>query len=133
MIVWLLLGVVLAGLNIGIAQSFRRDTQVRVFAVFLFLAAVIYLVFGAFHDVQWVALEGAGVVLFSLLAWVGMRRPIVLAVGWLLHAAWDGGLHLALEQPVVGPWLPLLCLPYDGILAGYLAFIALRRSPEVNQ
>ena len=130
--IWLLLGVVLAGLNIGIAQSFRRDTQVRIFAVFLFLAAVIYLVFGAFHGVRWVVLEGAGVVLFSLLAWGGVRQPMVLAVGWLLHAAWDGGLHLALEQPVVGPWLPLLCLPYDGMLAGYLAFIGLRRSREVN-
>ena len=33
-------------------------------------------------------------------------------------------MHLAMEQPVIGPWLPLLCLPFDLIVATYLVYEA---------
>ena len=49
----------------------------------------------------------------------------MLAAGWLLHLGWDTGLHLAIEQPVVGRWLPLLCIPIDLMVAVYLALAAL--------
>ena len=67
-------------------------------------------------------MEGAGFALFSLLAWGGLRWPRLLALGWFLHAGWDGGLHLALEQPVIGPWLPLMCVPFDLMVSAYLAY-----------
>ena len=119
---WLLAGALFGGLTIGFARRLSWRNQVRLFAVYLFLAGAIYLAFGAFHGPRWIALEGAGFVLFSLLAWAGLRRPVLLALGWFLHVGWDGGLHLALEQPVIGPWLPLLCLPFDLLVAAYLAY-----------
>ncbi|MXY16811.1 MAG: hypothetical protein F4057_10555 [Acidobacteria bacterium] len=119
---WLVFGALGAGLFIGLARRLSWRNEVRVFAVCLFLAGAIYLAFGAFHGPRWIALEGAGFVLFSLLAWAGLRRPALLALGWFLHVGWDGGLHLALEQPVIGPWLPLLCLPFDLLVAAYLAY-----------
>ena len=118
---WLLAGALFGVLWIGLARRLSWRNQVRLFAVTLFLAGVIYLAFGAFHGPRWIALEGAGFVLFTLLAWAGLRQPWLLALGWLLHAGWDGILHLALEQPVIGPWLPLLCLPFDLMVAAYLA------------
>ena len=123
---WLLLGALLGGLNIGFDRRLRRRGEVRLFAVYLFLAGVIYAASAALSGAgaRWTATEGAGLVLFTLLAWLGLRRPAVLATGWLLHAVWDGGLHLALEQPVIGPWLPLLCLPFDLMVAAWLARVA---------
>lgn len=109
------------GLWIGIARRLRWGNQVRFFAVSLVLAGAFYLALGTFQGPRWIALEGTGFVLYSSLAYVGLRRPRVLALGWLLHVAWDSGLHLALEQPVVGPWLPLLCLPFDVMVAAYVA------------
>lgn len=121
---WLLFGTLAGVFIIGVARRLRWPTQIRLFAVYLALAGAIYLAFGAFHGPRWIAIEGAGFVLFALLAWGGLRRPMLLALGWLLHAGWDGGLHLALEQPVIGRWLPLLCLPFDGLVAAYLAYAA---------
>ena len=126
---WLVLGTLGGFLFIGIARRLRWRTQVRFFAVILFLAGVIYLAFGAFHGPRWIAVEGAGLVLFSTLAAAGLRWPLVLAAGWLLHMGWDAGLHLALEQPVIGQWLPLICIPFDVMVAAYLAFAAAAREP----
>ena len=119
---WLLLGALAAVLVIGFARRLHWRNQVRLFALYLFLAGAIYQAFGAFHGLPWIAVEGAGFLLFSLLAWAGLRQPRLLALGWLLHVGWDGGLHLAIEQPVIGPWLPLLCLPFDTLVAAYLAY-----------
>ena len=121
---WLLLGALSGVLVIGFARCLQWRNQVRLFALYLFLAGAIYQAFGAFHGLPWIAVEGAGFLLFSLLAWAGLRRPRVLALGWLLHMGWDAGLHLAMEQPVIGPWLPLLCIPYDVMVAAYLAYAA---------
>lgn len=123
---WLLLGTLLGGLNIGFDRRLRRRGEVRLFAVYLFLAGVIYAASAALTGAgaRWTATEGAGLILFTLLAWFGLERPGVLAIGWLLHAAWDGGLHLAIEQPVIGSWLPLLCLPFDLMVAAWLARVA---------
>ncbi len=137
---WLLLGALLGGLSIGFARRLRRRDQIRLFAVWLLLAGVIYAACAALQGAgtRWLAIEGAGLALFALLAWYGLRRPAVLALGWLLHVAWDAGLHLAIEQPVIGPWLPLLCIPFDLMVAAWLAVApsssgsrsARRRRPE---
>ena len=115
MIFWPLFGVALGVLTVGIVRCLRRAIRLRALAGLLVFAASLYVMFGSFH-----ALESAGLVIFSLFAAVGLRRPGVLALGWLLHAGWDGALHLALDQPTVGVWLPLFCLPYDVIVGAYL-------------
>ena len=126
MIVWLSLGALLGGLFIGFARRLAWRNQVRFFAACLFLGAVAYPSFAAFQgEAHWIALESAGAALFILLAWIGLRHPLVLALGWLVHLAWDVGLHLAIEQPVVGAWLPQLCIPFDALVAAYLAYATL--------
>lgn len=120
---WLLIGALLGGLSIGFARRLRQRDQIRFFAVCLLLAGVFYAACAALQGAgtRWLAIEGAGLALFALLAWSGLRRPAVLAFGWLLHVAWDAGLHLAIEQPVIGLWLPLLCIPFDLMVAAWLA------------
>lgn len=125
---WLLFGVVLGGLFIGFARRLQWRNQVRFFAAGLVIAGAIYLVFGAFHGPRWIGLEGMGFVLYATLAFAGLRRPRLLALGWLLHVGWDAGLHLLLDQPVIGPWLPLLCLPFDTMVAAYLTWADRRQS-----
>ena len=119
---WLLPGVVLAGLLIGFARRLPWRAQIRLFAACLVATAAAYLVFGALQGPRWAGVEGIGFVLYSALAYAGLRRPPLLALGWLLHVGWDAGLHLAFDQPVIGPWLPLACLPFDCMVAAYLSY-----------
>ena len=74
---WLLLGALSGVLVIGFARRLQWRNQVRLFALYLFLAGAIYQAFGAFHGLPWVAVEGAGFLLFSLLAWGGSAAAVV--------------------------------------------------------
>ena len=129
---WVVLGASLGGLFIGIGGRLSWRTEVRFFAVSLFLAGAIYFGFGLAQGPPWIALEGAGLVLFTGLAFAGLQRPSALALGWYLHVGWDVGLHLLMEQPVIGIWLPLLCLPFDLMVASYLARKSTRRLDRVE-
>ncbi len=99
MFLWLSLGAILGALFIRFARSRSPNGQLRFFAVGLVVAAVIYVGFALADGVEWIALEAAGVVLFVLLAYAGLRHsPLLLALGWTVHVGWDAGLHLARPQ-----------------------------------
>ena len=86
MFLWLSVGAILGALFIRFARSRSPDGQLRVFAVGLVVAAVIYVGFALADGVEWIALEAAGVGLFVLLAYAGLRRsPLLLALGSTLH------------------------------------------------
>ena len=114
MFLWLTVGAILGALFIRFARSRSPDGQLRVFAVGLVVAAVIYVGFALADGVEWMALEAAGVGLFVLLAYAGLRRsPLLLALGWTVHVGWDVGLHLARQQVVVPAWYPSVCISFD--------------------
>ena len=124
---WLLSGVLLGGLLIGLARRLRWRDQVRFFAACWSLRARSTWSSARCHGPRWTALEAMGFLLYSALALAGLRRPRLLALGWLLHVARGTGLHLALDQPVIGSWLPLACLPFDCMVAAYLAYAERRQ------
>ncbi|MCH8247868.1 MAG: hypothetical protein IH951_15895 [Bacteroidetes bacterium] len=79
--------------------------------------------FALADGVEWIALEAAGVGLFVLLAYAGLRHsPLLLALGWTVHVGWDVGLHLARQQVVVPAWYPSACISFDLLVAGYVVW-----------
>lgn len=111
----------LLGAGFGLAARARAPTgEVRVLAVGLAVAALIYVGFAAAGAAQgrWVLVESAGLAAFAVLAWLGVRRsPMWVVAGWLLHVAWDVGLHRAGQTPFVPSWYPPLCVGFDLVVA----------------
>ena len=100
-------------------------------AIYLFLAAAIYVAF-ALREAGWMRLELAGLVGYTALAWYGVRRPRLLALGWLLHAGWDAILHAGAPETLVPGWYRWACLGFDVVAAIHLARLgALRRSTRM--
>jgi hypothetical protein len=126
---WLLLGLVLGAALIVLA---RATGERRTFAYGLVVAALIYVGFAVFGGagVRWLALETLGVGLYSALAALGLYRTSWwLAVGWLVHPAWDAGLHLLGGGSEFAPqWYAVACISFDVLVAGYIAVRAWRRS-----
>ncbi len=91
-------------------------------AFYLFLAAAIYVAF-ALREAGWMRLELAGLVGYSALAWYGVRRPRLLALGWLLHAGWDAILHAGAPETLVPGWYRWACLGFDFVAAIHLSRI----------
>jgi hypothetical protein len=122
MLIPVILGAVLGGLFVILANRRGRRTEATLFAIGLFVAALIYLALALARDGgRWLATESAGVAIFGTLAWLGMRSsPWWLALGWLGHVAWDVGLHLDQVQPIAPRWYPLLCVGFDLIVAGFV-------------
>jgi hypothetical protein len=122
MLIPILLGAVLGGLFVLVAHRSGRTAEARLLAFGLVIAALIYVGLalpGA--DRRWLTLEVAGLAVFGVFAWLGVRASLWwLALGWLAHVAWDVGLHLERTQTVVAPWYPLLCVGFDLIVAGFL-------------
>ena len=60
------------------------------FALFLIAIAGFYLAFTAYfeQDGAW-HVETGGVILFAVFGLLGIRIPVVLIVGYLLHGVWD--------------------------------------------
>jgi hypothetical protein len=119
----LLLGLVSGCLFIALARGLGRERELRLYAAGLFIAALIYLGFALSGATPlWLALELGGLVLFALLALLGLKiSASILAPGWALHAAWDVGLHKLLDVVFVPDWYLFVCAGFDLLLAGYIA------------
>lgn len=121
-------GLVLALLSIASTRSLGRRLvpndsrrfELASWAFYLFLAAAIYVVF-ALREAGWMRLELAGLVGYTALAWFGVRRPRLLALGWLLHAGWDAIVHADAPGTLVPDWYRWACLGYDFVAAVHLA------------
>lgn len=122
---WLGLGVMAAAAVVFYARRGGRARESRVFAVGLAVAAGLYVAFALVGGAgpAWIGVEAAGFAAFALLAWAGHRwSGWILAAGWILHVAWDVGLHLVTARPFVGTWYPNLCITFDLAVAGYVAW-----------
>ena len=119
----LLSGVAACGALIMLARNLSPERELRLYALSLVIAALIYVGFilrGA--PLSWIALELAGVVLFTLLALPGAKvSAFLLAFAWAAHAAWDVILHKFLNVAFVPDWYPFVCVGFDLLMAGYIA------------
>src|SRR5689334_6093845 len=94
---WLFLGLVVGLVFISFTRRFGEQVERRILAVGLIAAALLYAILAAVSDAPgWIAVELAGVLIFSAMAELGLKRSILwLMVGWAAHPFWDAGLHLA--------------------------------------
>lgn len=105
------------------APNDPRRLELVLWASYLCLAAAIYVAF-ALREAGWMRLELAGLAAYSALAWYGVRRPRLLALGWFLHAGWDAILHAGAPDTLVPGWYRWACLGFDVVAAIHLARIA---------
>lgn len=91
----------------------------RAFAYGLIAAAAIYVVFAAIAgDVRAVLAELVGLLAFSAVAWIGIRRSAnVLALGWVAHVAWDVLFHPMSHSGYAPWWYPAACIGFDLVVA----------------
>lgn len=123
MLIPIVLGAVLGVSFVLGARAWTRGTGRLPLVVGLLVTALIYVGFAlaAEDRNRSLVVEAFGVVLFGLLAWLGLRRSLWwLSVGWLGHVAWDVGLHLDRTLAAVPAWYPLFCVGFDLVVAGYL-------------
>jgi len=116
-------GVVLA---LGLAWAVSRlaiGYEHYVYAVGLFGAAVVYLVFAIAGGASSTRLlvELGGVAFFGAYAYLAVgASPLLLGIGWGLHMLWDAGPHGVLAPGFAPIWYPGLCAGFDLALAAYL-------------
>jgi hypothetical protein len=129
----LLLGAISCLVLILLARRLSPKHELRLYAIALIIAALIYVGFTARGaTLSWLVLELTGLMVFTLLALLGLKiSALMLAFAWALHAAWDVLLHKLFDVAFVPDWYPLTCLSFDLLLAGYLAgqaFLPVKRA-----
>ena len=132
----LLLGAALSLALVVLARTYLPRREMRVYAVGLVIAALIYVGFGVAGGAgaQWLALESLGPLLYGAAAWGGLRgRPWLLAAGWAGHVAWDVPFHLSgAWAEYTPPWYPWLCVSFDLIMAGAVLASGGRRAADLR-
>jgi hypothetical protein len=109
------------------ARRLGQKRELRIYAIGLVSAALIYVGFAVFGgaSISWLVLELGGLALFSLVAIVGLRINVwALVLGWVAHVVWDVSLHKVSELEFVPKWYPIFCVGFDVLLAGYIAMRA---------
>lgn len=121
--IWLLIGILLAGLFLWGARSRGPQREPTILAFGLIVAAIIYIGFAlVWGNPQWVAIEIAGLLLYTLFVLLAWRHNLIwLALGWAAHPLWDIGLHWLGQGHTVAPeWYIFACLSFDLLVAGYM-------------
>lgn len=114
-----------------VARAFSRSAR-PILAAVLVVAAVFYVAFAARAGAgsAWIAAEVLGVLLYGGLGLAGVRgSPWWLAAGWALHPVWDIALHYVGPGHAFTPEpYAIACLSWDLVVAGYVAYCAVRGS-----
>ena len=109
-------------------SRFTREIVGRsLLAVFLFVAAALYILFAvrAGEGTFWVVGELAGVGIYGTMALWGLRgSPWWLAAGWAAHPIWDLALHYIGPGASFAPvGYTITCLSFDLLVAAYVAIV----------
>lgn len=129
MVVELAIGIILAGLTILVIQALPSKIDNLFYAVALIIAALIYVGFSSLsQNTTWIFTEILGVIIFSIIAFVGIKfSPWFLAMGWLIHPAWDLLLDNHNLTAFVPQWYPTVCIGYDIAIALYIAWKCIKQ------
>jgi hypothetical protein len=131
MVLYAVIGVLAAAGSIFISQKlFSAKAEQTFFSLFLIAIAGFYLAFTAYFGFEgaW-RFEIGGVIVFAVLALLGVRFPLVIIVGYLLHGVWDvlheihahigGDLFGAQQVTEIPLAYGVFCLAYDWCMAAY--------------
>jgi hypothetical protein len=90
-VLYVCIGFLSAAGSVFISQKlFSAKVEQIFFALFLIAIAGFYLAFTAyFTDEEAWRFETGGVIAFAVLGVIGVRVPVVLIIGYLLHGLWD--------------------------------------------
>jgi hypothetical protein len=121
-----------AALGLGFvlgARALAPRRQLAAWAIGLLAAALIYVGFAARAEgARGLAPALAGVAVFGPVALVGLRGlPLVLALAWVSHVAFDVAFERALAPGVAPTGYAALCAGFDLAVAGSIGWTALRR------
>jgi hypothetical protein len=130
-VLYLSIGSLAAAGSACISQKlFSAKVEQVFFGLFLIAIAAFYLAFTAyFGDQRAWRLETGGVIVFAVFGVLGVRMPVALIIGYLLHGIWDllheihahGGGDVFGGQQATD--LPLaygvFCAAYDCCIAAY--------------
>ncbi|HEU5247805.1 MAG TPA: DUF6010 family protein [Candidatus Udaeobacter sp.] len=130
-VLYVCIGFLSAAGSVWISKKlFSAKVEQTFFALFLIAIAAFYLAFTGYfgHERAW-QLETGGVIVFAVFGLLGVRVPVVLITGYLLHGVWDvlheihvhgGGDVFGSREPTD---LPLgygaFCASYDWCMAAY--------------
>ncbi|MEL6461048.1 MAG: DUF6010 family protein [Cyanobacteria bacterium J06636_27] len=120
----LAIGITLAGLTILVIQTQPPEIHQKIYALALIIAASIYVGFSLLsQNTTWIFTETLGVIVFSLISFLGLKfSPWFLAMGWLIHPAWDLFIDNHNSTIFVPHWYPIVCIGYDIAIAWYLVW-----------
>ncbi|MEM6399098.1 MAG: DUF6010 family protein [Cyanobacteria bacterium P01_D01_bin.116] len=133
----LLIGITLAGLTILVIQILPSVIHMKIYALALIIAALIYVGFSFLsQNTAWIFTEIIGVIIFSIISFLGLKfSPWLLAMGWLIHPVWDLFIDSHKLTAFVPHWYPTVCIGYDIAFALYIALKCIRtieNNPSIN-
>jgi hypothetical protein len=126
--VGLLVGVLAVAYTAWVTRLASRKLQAKFpraeaaqWALYLLMAALIYVGFAHAAATPWPRTELLGVLGYGALAAAGFFVSTkLLALGWLLHALWDTVLH-GPHTPFVPDWYRWACLSFDVLSALWIS------------
>ena len=116
------IGAVTAAAVIAPVTLFDRDRVLDLLAIQLAAIGAVYAGF-ALVDVRFsVQVTEITVALaFFVVSAVGLWfSPLVLALAYVAHGAWDTAHHLGAVSTAIPRWYPSFCLGYDWLVAAYI-------------
>ena len=124
-----LVGVMLALAVGGLATAVGLDRERAFYPTVLIVIASYYALFAVVGDsTHALVVEVVVAIAFVAVAIAGFRSSLWLVVAALAaHSLLDVFHDRVIANPGVPTWWPAFCLAYDGLAAGYLALLLLRR------
>lgn len=120
-----LIGIVLA-LAISVSATYIGFDRDRAFYPTILVVIASYYALFAVMDgsINVLIIESVFIAAFFYAAVLGFKHNLWFIVGALLiHGVFDFFHHHISHNPGVPTWWPMFCLSYDGMAAGYLAWL----------
>lgn len=119
-------GLVASAITVAVALLLPSAARIPLLGVSLGVAAGVYpgFAYGG-TSVRERGIQWAVTAAFALVATAGIAFSAWwIAIGWVLHAVWDGVHHAGRRGAWVPAHYPMFCLTYDLVLAVYAGFLA---------
>jgi hypothetical protein len=129
-----LVGATLALAVGGMSTVVGFDRDRAFYPTVLIVVASYYALFAVVGEsIDALVIEGIVATAFLTMAVVGFKRSLWLVVAALAgHSILDVFHNQIIANPGLPAWWPAFCLSYDGVAAGYLAFLLYRKVVRVR-